>query len=249
MHKINDGLEPIYVKTTNSENINIQFDYGNPFENRLRKPFDFFKLRTEFDLGIGRKVLSNVIGYGVLLSKNLNFENHSMLIGLFQYCDYWDNKTFELGTIGFGAGLFSKLTLSKTFQFYSNVHMALVPLAGNSMSFSSDTAQARDYNYGYGLEGKFESTLNIGKFATASLVYYYYMIQTYAGIRGVTLMGILKPRVTVRLFKDLSIGFEHFVYFNDSYMQDMPFFHSVRTEQKLFLEIYLEDRQRRGHYN
>ena len=30
-----------------NELLNLQFDYGNPFEERHRKPFDFFKLKTE----------------------------------------------------------------------------------------------------------------------------------------------------------------------------------------------------------
>lgn len=54
-HAINDEREVFTGKGTISEMFNIQLDYGNPFENRSRKPFDFFKLRGEFDFGVGRK--------------------------------------------------------------------------------------------------------------------------------------------------------------------------------------------------
>src|SRR5207249_6148425 len=101
----------------------------------------------------------------------------------------------------------------------------------------------------YGWEGKFETTLNVGKYGTASLIYYYYMIRTYVGLPGDNYIGILKPRVTVRIYKGLSIGAEHYVYYNDRYLKDSPAIHSVRTEQKIFLSLYLEDKQRRGHYN
>ena len=249
LHKINDETNKVFGRGANSEMFNVQFDYGNPFEKRSRKPFDFFKLRTEFDFGVGRKILSNVTGYGILFGKNASYRKHSMLFGGFQYSDYWDNKTFELGAIGFGGGVFSKLPIGKTSALYTNVHIAAIPFAGNSTRFGPDTSQFRDYNFGDGLEGKFESTLNLGKYATASLIYYYYFIHTYVGLPGNNFIGILKPRVTIRLFKGLSAGFEHYVYYNDRYLRDYPAIHLSRTEQKIFLLLYLEDKQRKGHYN
>jgi hypothetical protein len=249
IHKINDANNKVFGRGANSNMINIQFDYGNPFEKRPRKPFDFFKLRTEFDFGVGRKILSNITGYGILAGKNPGHGKHSMLLGVFQYYDYWDNKTFELGAIGFGGGVFSKLPIGKTSNLYTNVHVAAIPFAGNSTRFGPDTLQFRDYNFGDGLEAKFESTINIGKWATASFIYYYFFIHTYVGLPGNNFIGILKPRVTLKLYKGLSIGFEHYVYYNDRRLKNFLPIHSARTEQKIFLSLYLEDKQRRGHYN
>ena len=228
---------------------NAQFDYGNPFEIRSRKPFDFFKIRTELNFNVGRKYLDNVTGYGILFGKNKQLGKMAILVGGFQYYDYYDNKTFELGAVGFGGGVFSKLPLSKTSNLYTNIHLAFVPFAVNSTRFGPDTSQFRDYNFGAGGEGKFESTINLGKYATASLIFYYYVIGTYVGAPGTNFIGILKPRVTVRVYKNLSIGFEHYVYYNDRYLHNNPAIHLVRTEQKIFLQLYLEDSQRRGHYN
>jgi hypothetical protein len=228
---------------------NLQLDYGNPFETRSRKPFDFFKLRTELDFGVGKKFLDHITGYGILAGKNLSYGSHSLLIGLFQHYDYWDNKTFELGNLAIGGGIFSKLPINDFLTLYSNLHLAVVPFAGNSTQFGPDTSAFRDYNFGDGLEGKVESTLNIGKAATASLIYYYYIIHTYVGPEGNNFIGILKPRVTVHLFKGLSLGFEHYVYTNSRYLNNYPAIHLVRTEQKIFLSLFLEDKQRRGHYN
>ena len=229
--------------------LNAQFDYGNPFELRKRKPYDFFKLRVDLNFGVGRKILDNVLGYGILFGRNKQLGKMAILIGGFQYYDYWDNRTFELGAIGLGGGVFSKLPIGKSGSLYTNVHVAVVPFAGNSTRFGPDTTQFRDYNFGGGIEGKVESTLNLGKYATVSLIYYYYVIRTYVGAPGNNLIGIFKPRVTVRLFDNLSIGFEHYVYNNDRYLNEFPAIHSVRTEQKIFLMLYLEDSQRRGHYN
>jgi hypothetical protein len=59
---------------------------------------------------------------------------------------------------------------------------------------------------------------------------------------------MLKPRITIQLYKDLSFGVEHNIYFNDHYQRNYPALHYVETEQRIFLMLYLEDPQRRGNY-
>jgi hypothetical protein len=249
LHVINDDTKNSFIRGTNSVMANVQFDYGNPFENRSRKPFDFFKLRTEFDFGVGKKILDNITGYGILFGKNVSRGKNSLLFGVFQYYDYWDNKIFELGSIGFGGGMFSKVLIGKSSALYTNIHIVAIPFAGNSTRFGPDLSEVRDYDFGNGLGGKFESTLNLGKYATISLVYYYVFLHTYIAPTGNNFIGLFKPRVTVRIYKDLSIGFEHYVYYDDRYMKGYPTIDIMRTEQKIFLLLYIEDKQRRGHYN
>jgi len=249
VRKLNNEAEHIFGASSYSTLINLQIDYGNPFEVRSRKPFDFFKLRVDVNIGVGRKILDNILGYGILYGKNKQWGKMSVLIGAFQYYDYWDSKIYELGTIGFGGGLLSKLPLSKTSNLYARIHMAVIPFAGNSTHFGPDTSQFRDYNYGGGFQGKFESLININKYATASVIYYFYWIHTYVGIKGDNLIHIVKPRITVRLYKFLNIGIENDFYYNDRLLDDYPTIHLARTEQKIFLLFYFEDKQRRGQYN
>ncbi|MDB5011740.1 MAG: hypothetical protein JWQ06_2529 [Mucilaginibacter sp.] len=249
LHKINEGNNTVLGKGPNEALLNLQLDYGNPFEDIYRKPFDFFRLRTEFSFGSGRKLLDNLTGYGILFGNNTKVGDMSMLYGVFQYDDYWDNKTFELGAIGFGGGIFTKYPITDKINLYTNAHLALVPLAGNSTRFGPDTSQYRDYTYNNGLEAKFESTINFGKAASASFVYYYFLMHTTVGQTGNNNISILKPRVTVQIVKNISLGFEHFIYYDDRYLKNLPAIHSVRTEQKIFLLWFLEDPQRKGRYN
>jgi hypothetical protein len=246
MHKINEDNHAVFGKGPTEALINLQLDYGNPFEDRTRKPFDLFRLRTEFSFGSGRKILDNVMGYGVLFGGNTQMGKLSMLYGAFQYYDYWDNKTFELGAVAFGGGVITKYPISKSVILYTSGHLGLVPLAGNSTRFGPDTSQVRDYTYNDGLEAKIESTLNLGKYASVSMAYYYYILHTFVGPAGNNYINILKPRVTVNITKNLSLGFEHFIYFDDRYLKNFAPIYSVRTEQKIFLSWFLEDPQRRG---
>jgi Domain of unknown function (DUF3943) len=242
IHDRHDGTGPIQM-------LNVQFDYGNPFENRFRKPFDFFKLRTDLSFGAGRKILDNITGYGILTGRNSQKGKLSILTGAFQYFDYWDNKTFELGTIGFGGGVFTKMPVGKKSTLYTNVHLAFVPFGGQSRLVGPDSSQVRDYDFSGGMEGKVESTFNLGKVASATFVYYYYFLHTYQGLPQNNFVGIFRPRITLRVYKAMSLGYEHFIYTDDRYYPNVSVAHKGATEDKIFLLIYLEDRQRRGRYN
>ena len=48
------------------------------------------------------KLLTMITGYGILSGSNIQTGNLEMLVGLFQHMNFFDNKTFELGTIAFG---------------------------------------------------------------------------------------------------------------------------------------------------
>jgi hypothetical protein len=253
VQKLKKDPEDITNTSIYNEILNLQLDYGNPFENRTRKPYDFFKLRVDLVYGAGRKFLDNVRGYGILYGKNYQSDsgNRAMLFGLYQYYDYWDNKDFELGAIGFGSGIITKLPVHKASKsnLYTSIHLAVIPFSGVSTRFGPDTSQYRDYNFGSGLEGKFETTINAGKRATATLTAYYYWIHSFVGLTEDNFITIIKPRVTVSLYKNLAVGFEPAFYYNDVHSPNAPVVHLARTELKAFIMLYLEDTQRRGHYN
>jgi hypothetical protein len=223
----------------------MTLDYGNPFEKRARKPFDYFRLRTDLDFGVGRKIIALLTGYGLLTGKNIQSGNFEMLLGLFQHMNFFDNKTFELGSIGFGPGITSKLTLGKNSSLYANLHVNIVPFGALSNRFGPDTTQVKDYNYAWGAQAKIESNFNITSWVGVSIVGYYWWLRTLAGIPGNipgnNYIALIKPAISFKLFDNFRIGFEHLVYYSDRYPRDFAAVHSVRTEEKVFLQIFLEE--------
>ena len=222
---------------------NINLDYGNPFEVRSRKPFDYFKARLNLSKATdtGRKILDNITGYGLLFGGNAHLDRLDMLVGGFQHFDYYDNKTFELATIGFGPGIITKLRVSPNSNLYTNFHVGAVPFAGNSTHFGPDTSQFRDYIYGGGAESKFECTLNLGSWIGFTFIGSYFWFHAFVGDAEDHFIGILKPSIGLRLFNNLSIGVEHLVYYSDRYTRDYGNFHQVRTEQRVNLTLYFEN--------
>ncbi len=240
-HRVNAGTK-IENPLSNSFNLDMILDYGNPFEKISRKPFDYFRLRTDLDFGVGRKIVDNVTGYGILYGGNVQYGNVEMLAGVFQHMNYFDNNTFELGTFGFGPGIVSKLPMSNNSSLYTNLHAAIVPFGGLSTRLGPiDTTQVRDYNFVGGAELKLESNYNIGGWVNITFIGYYWWLHTYAGIAGNAYVGLIRPRIAVRLFNNVSIGIEHMVYYSDRYPRDFVSVHTVRTEEKIFLQLSLEE--------
>lgn len=245
VHRVNENNK--FWTGTSTAILNLQFDYGDPFEVRKRKPFDVFRLRLESRIGQETKLLDNVTGYGLLFGKNV-VRGHG-LIGGFQYFDYWNNRVFELGSLGLGMGLISRIPLPKTSFLYSSIHIAAVPLASHKTNFGPDSSEFRDYKFAGGLEAKIEETLNINKFASIGFNAYYYWIHNYENHPGRSSITILKPRVTLKFLRNMSLGLEHHVYFVDEYIKNISTAHLKRTEQKVFLQYFFEDSKRKGRYN
>ena len=249
IHKVNDKVGKDNLFGTGSTNgmLNIQLDYGDPFEMIRRKPFDLFRLRVELSYGSNRRLLDHVNGYGILAGKTI--KPNRLSTGLFQHYDYWRNTIFEVATLGFGGALISKIPVADHSNIYSNIHVAVVPLAGNNTQFGPDTSAFRHYNFGGGLQAKLEETFNLNNWASLGFTGYYYWIHTYNGLPGNSLVSILKPRITLRLLKNISLGFEHHIYHNDRFLNGNETLHVTRTEQKVFLQLFLEDAKRYGKYH
>jgi hypothetical protein len=222
---------------------NIHLDYGDPFEIRPRKPFDFFKLRIDLSYGknVGAKYLDNVIGYGLLFGKTIHSGNWDMLIGAFQHYDYWDSNIFELGTLAFGGGIIAKWKWSENSNLQTAFHLGVVPLgASNSPNIDivEEGVHVRNYDYSGGGEVKFEGTLNLANRGQLTAIYYFYRLYTYVGPSGSKNIQIFKPRIALRIFNNLSLGFEYVWYHKDTYFQNFPDVNVSNSEQKVYLMFY-----------
>ena len=84
-------------------------------------------------------------------------------------------------------------------------------------------------------------TLNLGGWANITILGYYWWFSTYIGNPGNNYIALLEPSVAFKLFKNVSLGFKHMIYYSDRYPRNFPSVHSVRTEQKIFLQIFFEE--------
>lgn len=218
-------------------------DYGDPFEVRPRKPFDFFKMRISLSYGknVGKKYLDNLIGYGLLFGRTIHSGNLDMLVGAFQHYDYWDSHIFEVTSLGFGPGIVAKWQFAKNSNLQSAFHLEFLPLGATNSPYIDIVEggiPGRNYDYCGGGGAKFEGTLNLGKLGQATAIYYVYWLHTYVGPVGDKTIGIFKPRIAVRLSENLSLGYEFTYYHKYNNLRDLPDVHKKESEQKLYLMLY-----------
>jgi hypothetical protein len=223
--------------------LNIQADYGDPFEIRPRKPFDFFKIRVDLNYGknVGGNYLDNIVGYGLLFGKTIHSGDFDVLIGAFQHFNFWDSKIFEIGTLGFGGGIVTKWKWSENSNLQTTFHLGVVPLgASNSPNIDiiEEGIHVRNYDYSGGGEAKVECTLNLANRGQLTGIYYFYRLYTYVGPAGHKNIEIFRPRIAFRLFNNLSLGFEYAWYHKDTYFRNFPDVDISNTEQKLYLMLY-----------
>ncbi|MBA3648674.1 MAG: DUF3943 domain-containing protein [Chitinophagales bacterium] len=224
--------------------LDFDFIYGNPFELRLRKPFDFFHLRTDLNFGNTKAIVNNVIGEGFLFGTNTNDKNKmKMLVGAFQHYDYWNTDSFEIGTIGFGGGVVSRMAIFKNCRFQNQLYLALVPLGASN----SRKVQKGDINFDYknytfsgGAQIKFQSNLNFGHGQLAA-AYYLYWLHTFVGRQGNNLLGIFQPSIRIKLYHTLNVGYEYLWYLRDDYRKNARTLHVRTGEQRLFLLFDFEN--------
>ena len=241
LHWFNKGSS--FGTGSTSALFNLQADYGDPFEIRPRKPFDFFKIRIDLNYGknVGGNYLDNVVGYGLLFGKTIQSGNWDMLIGAFQHYNFWDSKIFEIGTLGFGGGLISRWKWSKDSNLQMAFHLGAVPLgASNSPSIDivEEGVHLRNYDYSGGGEAKFEGTLNLSNRGQFTVIYYFYRLWTYIGPSGDKSIQIFRPRIALRVLGNLSLGFEYAWYHKDTYFKNFPDVDISNSEQKIYLMLY-----------
>ena len=249
VHRINNKEESNnkFGSGTTNAVAQMQIDYGDPFEVRARKPYDIFRGRIELQYGSNKYLINTINGYGLITGKTNQSER--LLHGLFQHFDYWHNDIFEVGALAFGYGLLSKIPSGSGSALYSNIHVGLMPLAGNNTQYGPDTSDYRFYNFGGGLEGKVEETMNIANRLSLGFSSFFYWIHTYNGVPGNSLVAILKPTIALEVVKNISLGFEHQIYRNDRFSNKFQTLHLVRTEQKLYLQFFFGNHKRNDDYH
>ncbi|MBK6770703.1 MAG: DUF3943 domain-containing protein [Ignavibacteria bacterium] len=218
--------------------IGLDMVYGNPFENVHRKPFDFIRIRGGFNFGAGQSPIGNVNAYAVLTGKNFNPKKQEMLAGIFHHYDFYDNKIFKVGGISFGTGLISRFPAFKNNNIVTSIHFNLMPLGACNSEYSA--YGEKEYNFSSGLNLKFESSINLdwGFFLVDYSIFY---LHTIIGAKSDEYVGILKPKVEVKLYKDISIGAEYLFYHREGFYKDYPDIKLRNNEQKIFLSYRFQN--------
>jgi len=233
-----------FATGASSSIVNVMVDYGNPFEHKQRKPFDFFRTNLSFSSGWGKKYLNIIQAEGLLFGKNIQWGKMELLAGAFQHFDYYDNYYFELSTIGLGCGVVSRLPVNANSNLFTSIHIAGVPFGANSTRFGpNDAVNVGDYNFVGGWEAKFETTLDFENIVRLTLKGEVYWASTYVRLPGQDItksnaIGVIDPKISVRIYKELHLGFEQLEYIGDREPDGPVDVNQVKSEQAFFVQYF-----------
>ncbi len=238
INHVSDGTD-FYEGVSNGV-IDLDMVYGNPFKVMERKPFDFFRIRSTFNIGAGQPPIGMITAYGILWGKNIKEKKQDILAGIFQHYDFFDNNTYKVGGISFGAGLISlfKNKEKKSNRITTSVHLNLMPLGASNSAYSA--FGEKEYNFTIGANMQFETFLEL-KWGYALIDYKLYYMHTIVGASSNEYVGILKPKLQVNVYNNWSVGAEYLFYHREGYYQDYPDIHTRNNEQKIFVNYSFEN--------
>lgn len=183
--------------------VQLDVEYGDRFEIKSEKPFDYFTLRAELQFMKSQPVLSHLSIKGRLLAREfLKDRDTHLSVGLFQHFDYYDSDTiphlnrnpYKLGIpASIGAGVYYRDVERRKWVFDAYAHFNGIIL-GSILSdhYKSDN---RNYNWASGFSVKAGANLVFDKSRfSLSVSNELYRLYTWVGYRSGTNVPDADPR-------------------------------------------------------
>ncbi len=240
MNRVYDGTN--FIKGKGNLMLEINYIYGNPFTLKHRKPFDHF----EFNIGVNF-YNQNLVGYiysdALLYGKLIKYKNRQrLLLGIFQHYDYINTTIYEVGGTGVGVGLIYKFPATNGAELFLRLHFGVLLMGGASSLYALDVSipgvqEHRNYNLGSGLMGKFEGRLFVKRW-TIYIGYLIYWVNTFSGVPGDELTGLIKPKLFYRLNTNWAVGFEFLFYHRWGIYRNHPNVFKSNIENRIFVGFF-----------
>lgn len=181
----------------------IDLEYGDRFQSRSSRPYDYFTLSAELAAMKGQPVLSQLEIKGRLLGKEIfqNYRSH-ISVGLYQHFDFFDSDTidgldrvpYKLGIpASVGGGFLFRDVESRRWRLDAYAHVNAVILG----SILSDhyRADERNYNWASGFSIKAGANIVFAKDKLSfSLMHHYYRLFSWKGYRAGTDLSKENPK-------------------------------------------------------
>ncbi|MCM1377733.1 MAG: DUF3943 domain-containing protein [Clostridium sp.] len=230
--------------------IQLDMEYGDRFEVKSTKPYDYFTVKGEMQIMRSQPFLTQFQIKGRLLAREL-FDNYRSRgsIGLYQHFDFYDSDTldqiekvpYKLGIpASLGAGFMFQDVEHRKMVFDAYAHANVVILGGIlSDHYRTDE---RNYNWASGFSIKAGLNLVVHKdLLSLSLANEYYRLFSWRGYRegtdlarinfrtlnvqgdhSVATFNVTEARLDVRLWKRLygTVAFNN--YFRSTHYRDFP---------------------------
>ena len=232
-----------YVKFGGAMELNVE--YGDRFELKSSKPYDYFTFSASLNFMKTQPVLSHLEIKGRLIGRELLEEKDTHLsVGLFQHFDFFDSDTIASGHVPYklgipaslGGGVFFRDIQRRRWVLDAYAHANAVILG----SVLSDYYMGDDRNYnlasGFSLKGGVNMVFDGDRFSM-SLSHEYYRLFTWVGYHEKTNLARVDYR-TLNAQGDRSVASFNVTQFRAD----------MKLHDRLYLSLLLDHYLRSTHY-
>jgi hypothetical protein len=143
------GGDPLAGGASFGRFLEVALDYGSPFSEAFRRPYDAFDFRIEVSARPAGRInhleVSGLLARGALRQ----WQTSQLVLGFFQHYDYHDSAPYEFGGQSLSGALLYRRTLGTRTSFDFGSHLELLLLGAISSDY--DNYFRRDYDYGPGI--------------------------------------------------------------------------------------------------
>ncbi|MCM1331355.1 MAG: DUF3943 domain-containing protein [Bacteroides sp.] len=244
----------------------LNVEYGDRFELKSKKPYDYFTFNASLNFMKTQPVLSHLEIKGRLIGRELLEDKDCHLsIGLFQHFDFFDSDTISSGLVPYklgipaslGGGVFYRDIERRRWVFDAYAHANAVILG----SVLSDYYMVDDRNYnlasGFSLKGGANMVFDNDRYSF-SLSHEYYRLFTWQGYhrntnledadyktlnaqgdKSVASFNVTQFRADMKLCKRLYLTLLLDHYLRSTHYRDFPHVKSTTLSAKLMLTYKL----------
>lgn len=172
--------------------LRMDLEYGNRFDVRDAKPYDYFTMRAEMNLVGSQPTLSQVNIKGRLLGRELLEKKDTYVsLGLYQHFDYYDSDTIhELNRVPYklgipaslGAGVLVRDVDRRGWIFDAGLHANAVVLGGVLSDYFYVGNRCYNWASGFSVKGGVNAVFRRKKLSF-SLSHEFYRLFTWAGYK------------------------------------------------------------------
>lgn len=246
---------------SNMLHFNFDLSYGDPYDPDNEIPYDFFSIKSGFNMLSNQPTISRVNVIGLLYSKNLRFSNKNRHIafGLFQHFNYYESRIdtnnvtltpYKLSeAASFGPGITYKRKFERlNTTIYASAYLSAILLGGSQTDHY--IFDERDYNMGSGFSSKVNFELNFRNKLRYSMSSEDYRIYSWVGNRpfdlgtlptsiqgdiGNASLTIARSNLSYTTKNRLVLGIETSLYFRRSVYKYYPTVEHGVAENKISL--------------
>lgn len=241
----------------------IDLEYGDRFEPKSTKPYDYFKVRAEIQGMKYQPFLNRLQIKGRLLAREI-FDNYrsSGTIGLYQHFDFFDSDTItNINKVPYKLGVPASVGVGFMFRDIERKKSILDVFAhANTIILGSILSDhywtdERNYNWASGFSLKGGLNLVINKYdASISLSDEYYRLFTWKGYppgtdlktvdfrtlnvqgdKSVAFFNVLGARMDVRIFRKTYFSLSYLYKLRSTHYRDYPHVKSSTSTIKCML--------------